>query len=55
MMVAAHQWDLIGAQNAGYSSALITRPGNAPLRVDGLPFPTLIAVDLRELAGQLGC
>jgi len=55
MMVAAHQWDLIGAQNAGYSTALITRPGNAPLRVDGLPFPTLIAADLRELAGQLRC
>lgn len=53
MMVAAHPWDLIGAQRAGYSSTLITRPGNAPLRVDGLPQPTLVAPDLRDLAKQL--
>jgi 2-haloacid dehalogenase len=53
MMVAAHVWDTIGAQSAGYSGALITRPGNAPLSVDGLPQPTLIATDLRELARQL--
>ena len=31
MMVAAHVWDPIGAQAAGFSGALITRPGNAPL------------------------
>jgi 2-haloacid dehalogenase len=53
MMVAAHVWDTIGAQSAGFSGALITRPGNAPLRVDGLPQPTLVAYDLRELAAQL--
>jgi 2-haloacid dehalogenase len=53
MMVAAHVWDTIGAQSAGYSAALITRPGNAPLRLDGLPQPTLVAADLRELAEQL--
>jgi 2-haloacid dehalogenase len=53
MMVAAHVWDTIGAQSTGYSAALITRPGNAPLRLDGLPQPTLVAADLRELAGQL--
>jgi FMN phosphatase YigB (HAD superfamily) len=53
MMVAAHPWDLIGAQRAGYSSTLITRPGNAPLRVDALPQPTLVAPDLRDLAKQL--
>ena len=30
-MVAAHVWDTIGAQSVGFSAALITRPGNAPL------------------------
>jgi 2-haloacid dehalogenase len=53
MMVAAHAWDTIGAQSAGYSAALITRPGNAPLALDGLPQPTLIAADLCALAAQL--
>jgi 2-haloacid dehalogenase len=53
MMVAAHRWDLIGAQSVGYTGALITRPGNAALRVDGLPEPTLIAHDIRALAKQL--
>jgi 2-haloacid dehalogenase len=53
MMVAAHVWDTIGAQSAGYSAALITRPGNAPLPLDGLPQPTLVAADLRRLAEQL--
>jgi 2-haloacid dehalogenase len=50
MMVAAHVWDTIGAQSAGLSAALIARPSNAPLRVDGLPQPTYVAADLRELA-----
>jgi len=53
MMVAAHAWDTLGAQSAGFSSALITRTGNAPLPVEGLPQPTLIANDLGELAGRL--
>jgi 2-haloacid dehalogenase len=53
MMTAAHAWDTIGAQSAGYSAALITRPGNAPLPLDGLPRPTLVAADLRQLAQQL--
>ena len=53
MMVAAHAWDTLGAQAVGFSSALITRPGNAPLPVDGLPQPTLVASDLRELAEKL--
>ena len=52
-MVAAHVWDTIGAQSAGMSAALITRPGSAPLRVDGLPPPTLVADDLQQLARQL--
>ncbi|MBO0883276.1 MAG: HAD-IA family hydrolase, partial [Mycobacterium sp.] len=53
MMVAAHVWDTVGAQAAGFSGALITRPGNAPLPIRGLPQPTVIASNLRELARQL--
>jgi 2-haloacid dehalogenase len=53
MMVAVHVWDTIGAQSAGLSAALIARPGNASLRVDGLPQPAYIAADLRELAELL--
>jgi 2-haloacid dehalogenase len=53
MMVAAHVWDTIGAQSVGFSGALITRPGNATLPVPGLPQPTLVATDLRDLAANL--
>jgi 2-haloacid dehalogenase len=53
MMVAAHVWDTVGAQAAGFSSALITRPGNAPLPVPGLPQPNVIASDLEALGHQL--
>lgn len=54
MMVTAHVWDTIGAQAAGFSGALITRPGNSPLAVPDLPQPTVVAHDLRDLAHQLG-
>ncbi len=53
MMVAAHAWDTIGAQAAGFSGALITRPGNATLSVPSLPQPTIVATDLRDLAAKL--
>ncbi|BBZ47312.1 haloacid dehalogenase type II [Mycobacterium parmense] len=53
MMVAAHVWDILGAQNVGMRSALITRPGNPPLPVDGMPQPTLVVGDMRELAERL--
>ncbi|MBL7495097.1 haloacid dehalogenase type II [Frankia sp. CNm7] len=53
MMVAAHVWDTIGAQSAGYTAGLITRPGNAPLPVASLPQPNLVARDLPDLADQL--
>ncbi len=53
MMVAAHVWDTIGAQSVGYSGALITRSGNTALPVPGLPQPTFVATDLRDLAGTL--
>jgi 2-haloacid dehalogenase len=52
-MVAAHVWDTIGAQSAGFSGALITRPGNAPLPTPDLPQPDIVAADLRELAAHL--
>jgi 2-haloacid dehalogenase len=53
MMVAAHVWDTVGAQSAGFSGALITRPGNAPLPIPDLPQPALVARDLREFAQRL--
>lgn len=53
LMVAAHVWDTIGAQRAGFGGALITRPGNAPLRAAGVPQPDFIAKDLVDLARQL--
>ncbi|OMC12543.1 MULTISPECIES: haloacid dehalogenase type II [unclassified Mycobacterium] len=53
MMVAAHVWDTLGAQNVGFSGALIARPGNPPLPVDGLPQPDLVVRDMRELAERL--
>jgi 2-haloacid dehalogenase len=53
MMFAAHAWDTMGAQASGFSGALITRPGNAALSVPGLPQPTIVATDLRDLAAKL--
>lgn len=53
MMVAAHVWDLLGARNVGFATALITRPRNPPLPVDGLPQPDLVVDDLRQLAEKL--
>src|SRR6201994_4436938 len=53
MMVAAHVWDTIGAQSVGFSGALITRPGNSALPLPGVPQPTIVATDLRDLAAKL--
>jgi 2-haloacid dehalogenase len=52
-MVAAHVWDTIGAQSAGLAAGLLTRPGNAPLLVPGLPQPNVVAPDLPALAGKM--
>jgi 2-haloacid dehalogenase len=49
MMVAAHVWDTVGARSAGFNSALITRAGNAPLTVPGLPQPDIVVPDLEAL------
>jgi HAD superfamily hydrolase (TIGR01493 family) len=48
-MVAAHVWDTIGAQRAGLTAALLTRPSNAPLPVPGLRQPNVVAPDLPAL------
>lgn len=53
LMVAAHAWDIIGAQSAGMQGALIRRPGHAALVAEGLPQPTLTVRDVNELASQL--
>lgn len=53
MMVAAHPWDLLGAQSVGFTAALLTRPGNPPLPVGGLPQPDFVVSDLRQLAERL--
>jgi len=53
MMVAAHAWDTIGAQAAGFGGAFITRAGNAPLRTGGVHQPEFIARDVIDLAQQL--
>ena len=53
MMVAAHTWDTIGAQGAGMQSALITRPGNAPLVAPGIPQPSVVARNLTQLVDEL--
>jgi 2-haloacid dehalogenase len=52
-MVASHVWDTIGAQSVGFSAGLITRPGNAPLPVSGLPQPDVVAPDLPTLVVRL--
>jgi 2-haloacid dehalogenase len=50
-LVAAHVWDTIGAQSAGWQAALILREGNAPLDVG--PQPNYIGKDLDAIADQL--
>jgi 2-haloacid dehalogenase len=52
-MVAAHVWDTIGAQSAGMAAVLLTRPGNAPLPVPGLPQPNVVAPDLPALGDRM--
>jgi 2-haloacid dehalogenase len=51
VMIAAHDWDIAGAQAAGLETALLTRPGVHPL--PGSPAPTFTASTLPELAELL--
>jgi 2-haloacid dehalogenase len=52
-MITAHQWDALGAQFVGYSSALMHRPGQASLPMPGLPQPLAVAPDLPGVAARL--
>lgn len=52
-MVAAHTWDTLGAQSAGFAAGLVTRKGNAALPVECLPQPQAMAPDLPGVARQL--
>jgi 2-haloacid dehalogenase len=52
-LVAAHTWDTIGAQSVGFYAGLMTRTGNAPLPVHGLPQPQVVAPDLVQMATQM--
>ncbi|MBW4023286.1 MAG: haloacid dehalogenase type II [Proteobacteria bacterium] len=49
-LVAAHMWDTLGAQALGCRGALVARPGNAVLPVEGVPQPDIVAADLAVLA-----
>lgn len=50
-LVAAHDWDVVGAMNAGCAAAFIARPGKVlnPL----LPKPDILGKDLVEVAEQI--
>lgn len=52
-LVACHCWDTIGAQAAGWSGALVTRPHNAVLPAATVPVPDLVASDLTDIADQI--
>ena len=55
-LISVHLWDNLGAQNAGCSSALVARPGNAPppaLSLPGWPVPAAVGPDLPSVATQL--
>ncbi|GAC1648571.1 MAG: haloacid dehalogenase type II [Acidobacteriaceae bacterium] len=51
MMVAAHPWDIAGAQAAGLSAAFIARPGQYLNAL--VPAPRFTATSLTHLADQL--
>ncbi len=50
-LVAAHAWDIAGAQRAGCATAFVSRPGKV---LDPLaPRPDIIGADLREVANRI--
>ncbi|WP_033291049.1 haloacid dehalogenase type II [Amycolatopsis jejuensis] len=51
VMIAAHGWDIAGAQAAGLRTALLTRPGVQPL--PGSPAATYTAATLPLLAEEI--
>jgi 2-haloacid dehalogenase len=50
-LVAAHDWDIAGAQAAGCAVAFVARPGKvlSPLREP----PDVVGEDLRTVAAQI--
>lgn len=50
-LVAAHTWDTLGAMSAGWKTALVARPGNAPLPVGEQP--DIIETDLLAVAKRI--
>ena len=50
-LVASHTWDTLGAVAAGWSAALIKRPGNDLLGVG--PQPQIVGNDLNDVADQM--
>ncbi|MEZ0605621.1 haloacid dehalogenase type II [Paraburkholderia sp. IW21] len=50
-LIAAHTWDTLGALAAGYSAALVARPGNAQLAVG--PQPDIVEPDLLQTARRI--
>lgn len=52
-LVACHLWDTLGAQAAGCSGALVTRPHNALLPAADIPHPDITAANMNDLAHQI--
>lgn len=52
-LVAAHAWDTLGAQAAGCAGAFVALPGNAVLRVPGLPEPDIVGPNIRAVADEI--
>lgn len=51
VMVAAHDWDIAGAQAVGMRTVFLAREGRCPL--PGNPAPTIVATDLEDAADQI--
>lgn len=52
-LVASHAWDTLGAQAVGCAAAMVTLPGNAVLRVPGLPVPDIVAPNISAVADEI--
>jgi 2-haloacid dehalogenase len=52
-MIAAHTWDTLGAQSAGWSAALVTRAVNAVLNAPDVPAPEIVETDLGGVANRI--
>jgi 2-haloacid dehalogenase len=52
-MIAAHTWDTLGAQSAGWSAALVTRSVNAVLDAPDVPKADIVGTDLGAVASQI--